>query len=310
MSDVATPPLPELVSDLPEARPLLGIMLRLAAMAVLGVMFALVKLAGQHGVHLVESLFWRQLAGLPVVVLWLLSLGKLSDIRTRNPLAHALRGVLGLTSMSLNFTAMMMLPMAEATTISFAAPIFATMLAALLLGEPTGKYRWGAVALGFVGVLLAVRPTSVAGHGIGPWVALAGAMLTSCVYIQIRRMSQSENAGAIVFWFSLSTLVPLGIGMIFVAQAHDIVGWSIIAGLALSGAVAQLLLTSAMRHASVAAIATMDYTSLIWSVLFGYLVFDNVPGPGTWLGAPVIIAAGLIIMWREHNITRIRVRGS
>ncbi len=302
MSDLAIEQAPLLQAPTGQPRPMLGIILRLAAIAMLGVMFALVKLAHQHGIHVIETLFWRQLAGLPVVILWLWSLGKLRDIRTRNPFGHALRGILGLTSMSLNFTAMMMLPMAEATTISFATPVFATVFAALLLGEPTGRYRWGAVGLGFVGVLLAVQPNAVAGHGIGPWVALAGALLTACVLIQIRRMSQSESAGAIVFWFSLSTLFPLGVGMFFVAQSHDMAGWAIIAGLALCGAVAQILLTSAMRHASVAAIATMDYTGLIWSILFGYFIFANLPGPGTWLGAPVIIIAGLIIMWREHRI--------
>ncbi len=310
MSDVSAPPLPELKSSLPEARPLLGIMLRLGAMAMLGAMFALVKLAGEHDIHLVESLFWRQLAGLPVVIIWLWSLGKLSDIRTEKPVAHALRGTLGLISMALNFTAMMLLPMAEATTISFATPIFATMLAALLLGEPTGPYRWGAVALGFVGVLLAVQPTSVAGHGAGPWIALAGALLTACVLIQIRRMTQTESSGAIVFWFSLSTLVPLGVGMIFFAKAHDAVGWSILGGLALCGAIAQLLLTSAMRHGSVAAIGTMDYTGLIWSMLFGYLVFGDMPGPGTWFGAPVIIIAGLIIIWREHQLSKLTINNA
>jgi drug/metabolite transporter (DMT)-like permease len=311
MTDVTVPPPIQIEpSDMPEARPLFGIMLRLAAMAVLGVMFALVKLAAQHDIHVVESLFWRQLAGLPVVILWLWRLGKLRDIHTKNPLAHALRGILGLTSMSLNFSAMILLPMAEATTISFATPVIATMLAALLLGEPTGRYRWGAVALGFVGVLLALQPGAVATAGIGPWVALGGALLTACVFIQMRRMSQSENAGAIVFWFSLSTLVPLSIGMVFVAQSHDIIGWSILAGLALCGAVAQLLLTTAVRHASVAAIATMDYTGLIWSILFGYLIFDNLPGPGTWLGAPVIILAGLIIMWREQQLGKVRLNKS
>lgn len=126
-----------------EARPLLGIMLRLGAMAALGIMFTLVKLAGAHGVHVIESLFWRQLAGLPAVVLWLLATGKLNEVRTRRPGAHAIRATLGLTSMALNFSAMLLLPMALATTISFATPIFATLLAATLLAEPTGKYRWG-----------------------------------------------------------------------------------------------------------------------------------------------------------------------
>lgn len=282
--------------------PVLGIMLRLAAMAALGLMFALVKLAAQHNIHVVETLFWRQLAGLPAVLLWLWWIGKIGEIRTSNPVAHALRGILGLSSMTLNFIAMMMLPMAEATTISFAAPIFATLLAALLLGEPTGRYRWGAVILGFIGVLLAMRPGGEMVYGAGAWVALAGALLTSCVMIQIRRMSQSENTGAIVFWFSLSSLFPLSIGMLFFGQNHDAMGWSIIAGLAICGAVAQLLLTAAMRHASVAAITTMDYTGLLWSILLGYAVFDTMPGLGTWLGAPVIVAAGLIILWREHTL--------
>ena len=305
MTDVAAP---NLTADLPEARPMLGIMLRLMAMAMLGVMFALVKLANNHGIHVVETLFWRQLAGLPTVILWLWSLGKLRDVRTERPFAHALRALLGLTAMALIFTAMTMLPMAEATTISFATPIFATMLAALLLGEPTGKYRWGAITFGFIGVLLAIRPSDTSISGIGPWVALAGALLNGCVTIQVRHMSKSENAGAIVFWFSFTSVIPLGIGMIFVAKSHDIVGWSIIAGLAICGAVAQLLLTSAVRHASVAAITTMDYTGLIWSILFGYFIFDNIPGPGTWIGAPVIIAAGLVIIWREQKLAKSRVR--
>lgn len=290
----------------PAAQPMLGIVLRLAAVAVLGMMFAMVKLAGQHGVHLVETLFWRQLAGLPAVLIWLWSIGKMNEIRTADPLGYALRAFLGLTSMSLNFTAMMMLPMAEATTIGFAAPVFATLLAAVLLGEPTGRYRWGAILLGFVGVILAMRPSANAAFGWGPWIALAGALMTGFVYIQIRRLSKSESPAAIVFWFSLSTLVPLGIGMVFVARNHGMTGWLIIAALSVSGAIAQLLLTAAMRHASVAAIGTMDYTGLIWSILFGYYIFDAIPGPGTWFGAPVIIVAGLVIVLRERHLARQR----
>ena len=307
MSDLAIEQSPLFQAPNPQPRPMLGILLRLAAMVMLAIMFVLVKLAHQRGIHLVETLFWRQLAGLPLVLLWLWSIGKPNHIRARNPLAHALRGILGLTSMALNFAAMMLLPMAEATTISFAAPLFASVLAAMLLAEPTGRYRWCAVALGFVGVLLTVQPSNGATQGIGPWIALAGALLTACTFIQIRRMSQSENAGAIVFWFSLSTLVPLGVGMLFVARDHDFVGWSIITGLAASGAVAQLLLTTSMRHASVATIATMDYTGLIWSITFGYFVFAEGPGPGIWIGAPIIIVAGLTIVSREHKLVNAKL---
>lgn len=284
--------------------PMLGLMLRLIAMIVLAIMFSLVKMAGNHGVHVVESLFWRQLAGLPVVILWLWWTGDLNAIRTKHPGAHAIRAMLGIMAMALNFTAMILLPLAEATTIGFATPIFATLLAALLLGEPTGRFRWTAIGLGFAGVLIAVRPGGGEVHPVGAAVALAGALLTSGVAIQLRRMAKEENTGAIVFWFSLCSLAPLGIGMIFFARAHDLQTWAIIAGLSGAGAVAQILLTAALRHASVAAILTMDYSSLIWSILFGYIVFGEVPADSIWFGAPVIIAAGLSIVWREQFLAK------
>lgn len=304
MADPSIPPFTASTISYSPERPLLGILLRLAAMAMLGVMFALVKLAGNHGVHVAESLFWRQLAGLPVVILWLWWTGNLASIKTKRPGAHALRSTLGLISMTLNFSAMLLLPMAEATTIGFATPIFATLLAALLLREATGRYRWGAILLGFVGVLIAVQPGSNNIYGTGVLVALTGAMLTACVAIQLRRMSKEESTGAIVFWFSLCSLAPLGIAMLFFSRSHDGQTWLIITGLAAAGATAQILLTSAMRHATVAAILTMDYSGLIWSILFGFLLFGDLPGHSVWLGAPIIILAGMIIAWREQYLAK------
>lgn len=283
-------------------RPMLGIMLRIGAMAMLGIMFALVKLASQKGVHLTESLFWRQVSGLPVVLIWLYLNNDLGSVRTQNPLGHSLRMILGISAMALNFLAMTMLPMAQATTIGFATPIFATMLAALLLHEVTGLFRWSAILIGFVGVLIALQPDGGNIAPIGSLVALSGALITACVTIQLRRMSRTESTGAIVFWFSLSSLIPLGVAMSFFATAHDVFAWSLIAGLSLSGAVAQILLTSALRHAPVAAILTMDYSALIWSTLFGFVFFGDIAGNSVWLGAPIIVGAGLTIVWREHFI--------
>ena len=286
--------------------PLLGIALRLAAMAVLGIMFVLVKLAGAHGVHVAESLFYRQLAGLPVAVAWLWWTGALASIRTSRPMEHGLRMILGVSAMTLNFSAMLLLPMAEATTFGFAAQIFATILAALLLREPTGRYRWGAVALGFIGVMVALQPGGQTIALTGALVALGGALMTACVIIQIRRMAQSEPAGAIVFWFSLTSLVPLGAAVLLFGKNHDLASWAIIAGLSLSGAIAQILLTASLRHTSVAAIMTMDYSALLWSALMGYAVFGDIPGHSVWLGAPLIIGAGMIIAWREQRLARKR----
>jgi drug/metabolite transporter (DMT)-like permease len=283
---------------------MLGLACRLAAMASLGIMFMLVKLAGEHNVHVVESLFWRQAAGLPIVLFWLWWTGGLASIRTERPMAHGVRMLLGLSGMALNFSAMLLLPMAEATTIGFATPIFATMLAALLLAEPTGRYRWGAVVVGFVGVMVAIRPGSSTMPALGASVALIGAMLSAGVIIQMRQMSRTESPGAIVFWFSLTSLLPLGIAMLIFANAHDTTGWMLLFGLSITGALSQIFLTTSLRFAPVAAVMTMDYSALLWSVLYGWLFFGDVPGHSVWLGAPMIITAGVFIAWREHHLGR------
>jgi drug/metabolite transporter (DMT)-like permease len=281
---------------------LLGIGLRVAAVITIGIMFLLVKLAGNRGVHVGESLFWRQLAGLPVAVAWLWWHKDLASIRTARPGAHALRMMLGIGAMALNFSAMVLLPMADATTFGFAAQIFAVILAAVLLVEPAGCYRWGAVLMGFTGILIALRPWQESVNMAGATVALAGALLTACVVIQIRSLTRSETPGAIVFWFSMTSIVPLGIAQLFVSRLHHFETWLIIAGLSLCGAVGQILLTASLRYASVATIMTIDYSSLLWSALLGYLVFADIPAQSVMQGAPLIIGAGLIIAWREQRL--------
>lgn len=290
----------------PEPRPMLGIVLRIGAVIVLGVMFMLVKVAANRGVHVAESVFWRQLAGLPVAIAWLWFSNDLSSIKTKQPVGHALRMTLGIAAMSLNFTSMILLPMADATTFGFATQIFATILAALFLAEPTGKYRWGAVIMGFVGILIALRPGSGSFYGTGIVIALLGALLTSCAVIQLRRLNRTETPGAIVFWFSLTSIIPLGIAQFFFAHAHDAQTWGVIGGLSLAGAVGQILLTASLRYASVATIMTIDYASLLWTALLGYIVFADLPSISILQGAPLIIGAGLIIAWREQHLARRR----
>lgn len=285
---------------------MLGIVLRLGAVIVIGIMFMLVKMAGNRGVHVGESLFWRQLAGLPVAIAWLWWNNDLRSIRTQHPGGHALRMVLGIGAMSLNFSAMILLPMADATTLGFATQIFATILAALLLAEPTGRYRWGAVVLGFIGILIALRPGPDAISGMGAAVALAGALLTGLTVIQLRRLTRTEAPGAIVFWFSLTSILPLGLAQLFVAKPHDGETWALIVGLSLAGAIGQILLTASLRHASVATIMTIDYSALLWSALLGWLVFSDLPSATILQGAPLIIGAGIIIAWREHYLARKR----
>ena len=295
----------ELETDRPaEQRPLAGIALRLLTALLLAIMFALVKLVSTRGVNVVESLFYRQ-CGSALCAAGLVAAGPgLDSLRTRRVSAHVGRMALGLTAMALNFVAFILLPLAEATTIGFSVPIFSVVLAALVLGEPTGKWRWGAVAGGFAGVLLIVQPGSGEVPLLGASVALAAALLTASVTIVIRRLGATERATTTVFWFAVSSLVPLGLLMFHFAGPHDAVTWAILGGLAIAGGLAQLTLTGALRLAPVALVMPMDYTSLVWAVLLGAAIFGQLPSPWTWIGAPVIILSGLVIVWREHRLHR------
>jgi drug/metabolite transporter (DMT)-like permease len=287
-----------------EQQPLAGIALRLLTALFLAIMFALVKLASTRGVNVVESLFYRQ-CGSALCATALVAVGPgFASLRTQRVWAHVGRMALGLGAMALNFIAFILLPLAEATSIGFTVPIFSVILAAALLGEPTGKWRWAAVAAGFAGVLLIVQPGTGEVPLIGASVALAAALTTASVTIVIRRLGATERAATTVFWFAASSLVPLGLAMLVFGRSHDGATWAVLAGLALVGGLAQLTLTGALRLAPVALVMPMDYTSLLWALLLGSWIFGELPTPWISVGAPIIIASGLVIVWREHLLHR------
>ncbi|KTE38574.1 MULTISPECIES: DMT family transporter [unclassified Sphingopyxis] len=285
-----------------------GIALRLLAMLSLSVMFVLVKHISAAGIHLVESLFWRQALVLPLLAIWALTHGGLSMFATKRIGIHARRAMMGLTGMALNFGGMIFLPMAEATTINLSVPIICVFLAAALLGERVGWQRWAAVIVGFVGVLVVLNPTTLllqgfeGDHGLGTLIALGGAVMTALITIQVRDLGRTESAMSIVFWFSLISMLPLGLALPFVMTPHSAGEWGLLIGLGLLGAVVQLSLTGALRLAPVSVVTPMDYSSLLWSIACGWWFFGTLPADTTWIGAPLIVASGLFIAWREHRL--------
>lgn len=280
----------------------------------LAVLFVMVKLIAASGLHIVESMFWRQAFALPFVLGWALSHGGFRSLATTRIGAHSRRMILGMAGMACNFGAMIYLPMAEATTIALSVPIFAVIFAALLLREPTGPARWSAVVIGFIGVLIVLNPgASLSGqlgsaHLTGTMIAITGAVITGLVTIALRDLGRTENATTTVFWFSLLSLVPLSLALPFFIQPHSHYQWMLLIGLGLSGAIGQVTLTAALRLAPVAVVMPMDYSSLLWSIGFGWWIFATIPAATTWIGAPIIVASGLFIAWREHRRHIIRVR--
>jgi drug/metabolite transporter (DMT)-like permease len=297
-------------SSRPEQNRLLGIALRIGATTCFGFMAAMIKLGYEAGANTVEMVFYRFAFGLPPLLVWIAASGNFGAWRTGRPRAHLLRGAIGLTTMILAFSALAYLPLAEATTIGFAAPLFAVMLSALLLREEVGKHRWSAVALGFAGVVIVMQPGGAALPLEGLAIAVLSALGVACVTITIRQIGRTEGTQTTVLWFTGLSMLAVGVAMPLFAQAHDATTWAILVALGLFGGLAQLLLTASLRYAPVSVIAPFDYAQLLWAVLLGWLLWETQPPATTWAGAAVIIASGLYTLYREHKLGREKPRAA
>ena len=292
------------VEAAPAHRPLLALLIRLGAIGALATMSALIKLAAERGIHLLEIMFWRQFLTIPIALGWVMATSGIGALATRRPGTHFLRGLYGTVGMVLNFGAVILLPLAEATTINFTVPIWAVLLSILLLKEKVGVWRWSAVALGFAGILVIAQPGG--GHFplYGALVALGGAFMIALISIQIADLGRTDKPLTIVFYFALFTTPLAALSLPFVMTAHDAGDWLLLLGIGLAGALGQLLLTAALRFGKVASVIVMDYSALFWATLYGWLLFGMLPPATTWFGVPLIVIAGLVIAWREHRLTR------
>jgi len=287
---------------------MLALLIRLGAIAALATMSALIKVAAEHGIHLLEIMFWRQVVAIPLLLGWVLATTGIGGLATGRPGKHFLRALYGTIGMLLTFGAVILLPLAEATTIGFTAPIFAVILSALLLKEHVGIWRWSAVTVGFVGIVLIAQPGG--GHIplFGALVALGSAFMIALISIQIADLNRTDKPVTIVFYFALFSAMMTVVALPFVSKPHDATGWWLLVAIGLTGSVGQLLLTAALRFGKVASVIVMDYSSLFWATLYGWVLFDTLPPASTWLGAPLIVVAGLVIAWREHYLARTRKR--
>ncbi|QDH35470.1 DMT family transporter [Porphyrobacter sp. YT40] len=294
-------------------RPLLALGVRLLAAFALATMGMLVKLAGERGAHLIELIFWRQLLTMVLLGAGLALTGRWAMLRTQRLPAHTRRAAAGLVGMLFTYGAVLLLPLAEATTLGFTAPVFAVLIAIVLFREKIGPYRWGAVAMGFAGVIVVMQPFGGFHEGVtltGVAVGLVAPFMVALISFQLQDLNTTENPWSIVFWFSALTTPVAALALPFVAAAHDPLTWGLILGMGLVGAAAQMLLTTSLRFGSAAVILLMDYTSLLWASYYGYAVFDRAAPASLWLGAPLIIGAGLLIAWRERQLARSRVHSA
>jgi drug/metabolite transporter (DMT)-like permease len=277
--------------------------------------------------------FFRSLFALPILMVYLAWRGQFPhSIYTDRIGGHIGRGIAGACGMFSSFLALQLLPLPDATALGFAAPLMVVALAAVFLGEPVRLYRWSAVAIGFVGVLVMLwqQLGILQGHGDG-WGAGAGllaAVFSAIAIIQTRRLTMSEATGAIVFYFSLTTTgFGLAAGILAEAwpAAHGAAAewiaaqvWRVPPALdALSlimlgtlGGMGQILMTQSYRYADASVVAPFDYTAMIWALLIGLFLFGEVPHGTVIGGALIVAAAGIFVIWREQRLGLLRARGA
>lgn len=284
----------------PVQRPIMALGLRLIATAVLSTLVMVVKVTAQSGVAFPEILFWRQVPTIFLIFGWLAMRGEVGRLRTTRLPVHARRAVMGMTGMFFTFGAPLLLPLAESTTFGFTTPIFAVILSALLLKETIGPVRWLAVALGFAGVVIIAQPGHAHIPPLGAAVGLGAGFMVALISIQVRDLGRTDESLSIVFWFAAISSPLLALSLPFVMTHHSAWQWFLLMSGGVLGCVGQLLLTAALRYGQVASVIVMDYSALVWATLYGWLIWGELPTASTWLGAPVIIAAGAVIAWREH----------
>ena len=291
-----------------------GILLKIFAALSLVLMGACIsELKGE--IPIGEVVFFRSAFAMLPLCLWMATQGAfLQQIATRHLGGHFIRSFSGTGGMVFNYMALAYLPLADATAISYATPLFTVILAALLLKEIVRIYRWTAVFVGLCGILVILSPhlswgmpdLSAAGEGatIGGLFGIAAAVCSAVSMIQIRHLAQTENAGAIVFYFTVLTTILGLLSIVFGWDMPQGWQWVLLIGSGLFGGVAQLCITLSLRYAEASLLAPFDYTTMIWALLIGYIFMDQIPALTTVGGASVVVAAGLFTLWRERRLRR------
>lgn len=277
-----------------------GVLMRLTAIACFSIMAAAIKLAAGRGVSVPETMFYRSLFGLPPLLVWVALHRQWEVWRTKRPMAHLGRSLIGLGSMTCAFTALTLLPLAEATTISFIAPLFALALSAPFLGERVGRARWAGVAVGFAGVIVVMQPGGDLPL-VGTAIALAAAFGVACVTITLRSISRTESTQTTVLYFTLFTTLVAGALLPWFGERHDAETWALLLVIGLFGGTGQLGLTASLRFAPIATLAPIDYLQLLFAVALGWLLFGTQPALTTSLGATLIIGSVLTTIPRRRK---------
>ncbi len=281
-----------------------GILFKVISVALFAIMEAVAKtLTPDYPV--LQTVFFRFFFAFVPLLPFIIRDGGIMALKTRRLGAHFSRGLLGVAAMFLFFYSFSRLPLTVTSSIAFAAPLIMTALAGPFLGESVGARRWAAVMIGFVGVLIVMKP--------GPQLfdpaalaAIAGAACSAVTATLVRSLTRTEHSSTIVFYFTLSGTMAGLVLLPFVWVTPTFVDFCLLVGVGILGGLAQMAMTTSLRRAPVAVTAPFEYTKLLWASGFDLVLWATLPGWNTILGGGLIMATGLYILRREVALGKLR----
>ncbi|WP_246226341.1 DMT family transporter [Chelativorans xinjiangense] len=298
-----------------ERRPLVGITLKIISVAIFVAMSSLIKSAGT--VPAGQIVFFRSFFAIfPILVMLAWRKELRTAFHTTRPIGHIMRGLVGVAAMGLGFFGLTRLPLPDAITLNYAQPLIVVVFSAVFIGEVVRLYRWSAVLVGFVGVVIIAWPKLTLltgatgleeGQALGVIAILGGAAASAVAMLLVRRLVMTEKTATIVLWFSVTATVVSLFTIPFGWEALTRWQFLALAGAGICGGVAQILMTQCYRHAELSTIAPFEYTSMILAIVVGYFAFGDIPTLYTLVGGIIVVGAGLFIIWRERQLGLKRV---
>ncbi len=273
-----------------------GIVLILLATFCIVLMNTCAKMSSS-ALGIIEIVFYRGLIALSLLIPYMMLTQPLLVFKTKRFKTHLYRAFVGNLGVGLVFWSYALLPMADATALLFAAPLFVTILSPIMLKEKVDRYRWAAVIVGLGGILLIAKPSGDMFSNPASLIALAAALCVALVNIALRNLGRTDEALTTVFYFILIGVLISGPYTLFYGSVPDldILPW--IFGIGIFAAIQQVAKTTAYRFAEASLLATYTYTSIVWATLVGWIFWHNFPALSVLMGTAVVIGCNLFIIW-------------
>jgi drug/metabolite transporter (DMT)-like permease len=282
----------------------LGMSAAMGAFFMFTVMNMFAKLlSANHSV--IEIAFYRNLIACLPFLIMIFAFGRREILIIRSkPSLVGIRAAIGTISLVTTFTAYSLMPMADTTALLFTSSLFIPVLGVIFLKESVGPYRWAAVAMGFIGVVIMAHPSGEV-YTLGILVALTAALMHASLQIILRYLGRYESPETISFYFFVIGVFLTALPLPFIAVRPTMAEVPLLIGVGLSGAGAQWLLSVAFRNAKAAIVTVFNYSGIVWATLFGWMIWNDWPTATVMTGATIVIASNILMIWRESRLGRI-----